>query len=132
MFKSQRRKGRNIIAMAAAGLATSWGLAIVPAVTASAASQPSPPFTQCPAIGDSPSCEILLVVNPDNTVSVLGDPAVGPFDGDDDTLVGIVNDSAVAVSAVTVSGPGSGLSLFDGDGICSGDYGTWNGSSGCP
>jgi hypothetical protein len=72
------------------------------------------------------------VVNPDNTVSVYGDPSVGPFDGSDDTLVGIVNDSTAAVKAVTVSGPGSGLSGFDGDGICSGNYGTWTGSSGCP
>jgi hypothetical protein len=74
----------------------------------------------------------LLVVNPDNTVNVLKDPSVGPFDGGDDTLVGIVNDSSAAVKAVTVSGPGSGLSGFDGDGICSGAYGTWTGSSGCP
>jgi hypothetical protein len=57
---------------------------------------------------------------------------VGPFDGSDDTLVGIVNNSTSAVDAVTVSGPGSGLSLFDGDGICSGDYGAWDGSAGCP
>jgi hypothetical protein len=112
-----------------AGLAL---IAVIPSLGASAASLPSPPFGQCPAIGAAPSCEILLVVNSGETVSVLGDSSVGPFDGSDDTLVGIVNDSSKAVTAVTVSGPGSGLSLFDGDGICSGSYGTWNGSSGCP
>ena len=111
------------------GLAT---VAAVPALQASAASPPSPPFGQCPAIGSAPSCEILLVVNSDGTVSVQGDSSVGPFDGSDDTLVGIVNDSNAAVTAVTVSGPASDLSGFDGDGICSGDYGSWNGSSGCP
>jgi hypothetical protein len=62
----------------------------------------------------------------------VGDPSVGPFDGGDDTLAGIVNNSARSVAAVTVSGPGSDLSGFDGDGICSGSYGTWNGSAGCP
>ncbi len=112
------------------GLAT---LSMTSATPASAVSSvPTPPYTECPAIGSSPSCEILLVVNADNSVSVLGDPSVGPFDGNDDTLVGIVNNSAAPVGAVTVSGPGSGLSEFDGDGICSGDYGTWTGSDGCP
>jgi len=130
MFDFHRRRRLTTIAVAASALAIGWGLAAP--VTASAASPPGPPFTQCPAIGASPGCEILLVVNPDNTVTVLKDPSVGPFDGGDDTLVGIVNDSSAAVKAVTVSGPGSGLSGFDGDGICSGDYGTWTGSSGCP
>jgi hypothetical protein len=132
VFKSHHRKTLNTIVIAASSLAVSWGLGVVPAATASAAAAPTPPFTECPVIGSSPSCEILLVVNPDNSVSVLGDPKVGPFDGNDDTLVGILNDSTTAVRAVTVSGSGSGLSQFDGDGICSGDYGTWAKSSGCP
>ena len=85
---------------------------------ASASSQASPPFTQCPAIGAAPSCDILLAVNPDQSISVLGDSSVGPYDGSDDTLVGIVNNSSAAIPAITVSGPGSGLAGFDGDGIC--------------
>jgi hypothetical protein len=129
MFKFNRRRTFNIVAAAAFALALGCGAAAVPA---DAATAPSPPFTECPPIGASPSCEILLVVNADNSVSVLGDPSVGTFDGSDDTLVGIVNDSATAVNAVTVSGPGSDLSGFDGDGICSGDYGSWNGSAQCP
>jgi hypothetical protein len=89
------------------------------AAAAPAASGPtSPPFTECPAIGQSPGCEILLVVNPDQTISVLGDPSVGPYDGGDDTLVGVLNNGNISVSAITVTGPGSGLSGFDGDGIC--------------
>jgi lysophospholipase L1-like esterase len=120
----------RVIALAASALAMAGGLA--GAQTAGAASQPSPPFTQCPAIGSSPSCEILLVVNSDNSITVLNDSSVGAFDGSDDTLVGIVNNSSAAVKAITVSGPGSGLAGLDGDGICSGSYGTWSGSSGCP
>lgn len=89
------------------------------AASASAASGPvSPPFTECPAVGYAPSCEILLVVNPDQTISVLGDPNVGPYDGGDDTLVGVLNNSGASVSAITVTGPGSDLSGFDSDGIC--------------
>lgn len=113
-------------------MAVGASLAAASAVPASAATAPAPPFTECPAIGASPSCEILLVVNANRTVSVEGDPSVGPYDGSDDTLVGIVNDSAASVKAVTVSGPGSDLSGFDGDGICSGAYGTWTGSAHCP
>lgn len=132
MFKSHRRRTFNIFAAVASVLAVGARLVVGPGVPAGATTAPAPPFTECPAIGASPSCEILLVVNADNTVSVVGDPSVGPFDGNDDTLVGIINDSTSAVAAVTVSGPGSDLSGFDGDGICSGDYGTWNGSAGCP
>jgi hypothetical protein len=57
------------------------------------------------------------VVNPGNSITVLNDSSVGTFDGSDDTLVGIVNDSSAAVKAITVSGPGSGLAGLDGDGI---------------
>ncbi len=126
-----RRRTLSTIAVAASALAVSGALVVAP-MTASAAAAPAPPFTQCPAIGSSPSCEILLVINPDNSVNVLNDSSVGTFDGSDDTLVGIVNNSSAAVKAITVSGPGSDLSGFDVDGICSGSYGTWSGSSGCP
>lgn len=132
MFGSHRRRTFNIFAIVTSVFAVGASLAVGQAVPAGAATSPAPPFTECPAIGAAPSCELLLVVNADNTVSVVGDPSVGPFDGSDDTLVGVVNDSSSAVAAVTVSGPGSDLSGFDGDGICSGDYGTWTGSAGCP
>jgi hypothetical protein len=86
--------------------------------TAAASNPVAPPFTECPAIGAAPGCEILLVVNSNDTISVLGDSSVGPYDGADDTLIGILNNSGKPVPAITVSGPGSGLAGFDGDGIC--------------
>jgi hypothetical protein len=108
---------RSLSVIATAGMI--MGAMVGVAASASAASGPvSPPFTECPAIGNSPGCEIMLVVNPDQTISVLGDPNVGPYDGGDDTLVGVLNNSNASVSAITVTGPGSGLSGFDGDGIC--------------
>ncbi len=111
-----------------AGTATAaMMLACVPG-TASASSPVTPPFTECPSIGHSPSCEILLVVNPDQSISVLGDSSVGPYDGGDDTLVGILNNSSAAIAAITVSGPGSGLAGFDGDGICTYAVGGASGS----
>src|SRR2546430_2375850 len=87
---------------------------------------PLAPFNECPTVGASPSSKVLLVVNPDSTVSVYGDPTVGDYDGGDDTLVGIWNTSATAVNAVTVSGAGSYLAGLDGDGLC-----TYN-VTGCP
>jgi hypothetical protein len=92
----------------------------------SAASAAGPPFTQCPQVGQAPSCTILIVINADRSVSVLGDANVGPYDGGDDTLVGVQNNSSTYVQAITVTGPGSGLSTFDGDGLCT--YSV----SGCP
>lgn len=93
-------------------------------------STPTPPFTQCPAVGAAPSCDILLVVNSDQTITVTGNSSIGPYDGSDDTLVGIVNNSNSAISSITVSGPGSGLAGFDGDGICTYATGGTVGGSG--
>jgi hypothetical protein len=84
------------------------------------------PFTECPAVGDSPSCAILVVINADRTVTVYDDPNVGPYDGIEDTLVGVRNDSPDYVEAITVVGPGTDLAGFDGDGLCT--YGI----TGCP
>lgn len=126
-----RRRRVRALAVAASALAMAGG-GLAAAQPAGAASQPAAPFNQCPSIGSSPSCEIMLVVNSDNSITVLKDSSVGTFDGSDDTLVGIVNNSPAAVKAITVSGPGSGLAGLDGDGICSSAYGTWSGSSGCP
>lgn len=97
-----------------------------PYARAAVGSVPLPPFTECPAVGSSPSCKILLVVNSDGTVSVYSDGNVGDYDGGDDTLVGIWNQSSTLVNAVTVSGAGSSLAGFDGDGLCT--YGV----TGCP
>ncbi len=106
-------------ALGAGTVAAAIMIAVGSTGTASAAANPlTAPFTECPAIGAAPSCQILLVVNSNDTISVLGDSSVGPYDGSDDTLVGVVNNSAKPVPAITVSGPGSGLAGFDEDGIC--------------
>lgn len=102
------------------------GQATPRATTAQAST--TPPFTQCPAVGSSPSCGILIVVNPDGSTTVLGDPAVGPYDGGDDTLVGVQNNLGSPVTGLKLS---STLGIFDldGDGICSGFS---PGPAGCP
>jgi hypothetical protein len=73
------------------------------------------------------------VINADRTVSVYHDPGVGPYDGGDDTLVGVQNDSPAPVDAITVTGPGTGLGGLDGDGLCTfGVTGCPFGLVGCP
>ena len=116
-------------ALCAGTAAAAVMLAIVPG-SANAASAVTPPFKECPAIGAVPSCGILLVVNSDQTITVLGDSSAGPYDGADDTLVGIVNNSSSPIPAITVSGSGSGLAGFDGDGICTYATGGTTGGSG--
>jgi len=110
------------------GVASGVTLIGVMTGSASAAGPVTAPFTECPKVGAAPSCDILLVVNPDQTISVLGDSSVGPYDGSDDTLIGIVNNSNAAINAVTVSGSNSDLAGFDGDGICTYAAGGANGS----
>jgi hypothetical protein len=74
----------------------------------------SPPFNQCPAIGASPSCAVLITINPGGSLSFQQDPSVKPFDGIDDQLVGVVNNSGTVASSISLSGPD--IFGFDGDG----------------
>lgn len=92
------------------------------------AASPIPPFTQCPAVGASPSCAILVIFNADGTTSILTDPRVGPFDRVEDTLVGVQNNSGITVPNMRISG--NDIFGFDGDGICSGRYSP--APAGCP
>jgi PEP-CTERM motif len=88
-------------------------------------------FSQCPATGnDTTGCEFLITVTAVNgsgaatAFSVaVSSPDYGPFDGSDDTLVGIQNASGATLNSITLTGAG-GLDIFgfDGDGACSGGY----------
>jgi hypothetical protein len=102
-------------------------LAAIPAASFGAA--PTPPFNQCPAIGADTSCGILIVFNADGSITTYGDPTQGPYDGIDDTLLGVQNNSATTQTGVDLTSP-LDIFDFDGDGICSGMFpGT---PAGCP
>jgi YD repeat-containing protein len=81
-----------------------------------APSVPTPPFTQCPAVGLDTSCGILLVIG-DSANAVYGDPSQGPFDGVEDTLIGVQNTSSSTVNSIALSS-NTNLFGFDGDGLC--------------
>ena len=90
------------------------GDALVPMTAA--ASTPTPPFTECPAIGADSSCGLLIEIT-DSGAVVYGDPSQGPYDGVEDTLIGVVNDSSKTMGALALTSS-TDLFGFDGDGIC--------------
>lgn len=77
-------------------------------------------FTQCPPIQRSPGCAVLITINPSGAVSLAIDPSVGPYDGVEDTLVGVVNKSGATVFGIFLQGPD--IFGFDGDGANAGNY----------
>jgi hypothetical protein len=82
-------------------------------------SVPEPPFHQCPPVGGSASCQILLYVWSPSEVLVLSDPNVESYDGGDGISVGVSNGpGATTVRSVVMSDPGSGIARFDGLGVC--------------
>jgi hypothetical protein len=96
------------------------GLVILGPTPKTIQAAPTPPFTQCPPIGFSASCGVLIEFT-DSGTNIFVDPAVPPFDGSDDTLVGVQNDSSATVNNVTLSGVGAtGAPIFgfEADGLC--------------
>ena len=67
--------------------------------TASAA---TPPFTQCPGIGLDSRCAVLFTVNPDGSVTMDIDPSQPAFDGVEDSLVGVQNNSSAPASTLSM------------------------------
>jgi hypothetical protein len=81
-----------------------------------------PPFPQCEAVYLDPSCGYLVDITPGTPakLKVISDPAIGFYEGADDVLVGVQNDSGEPVSSIHIGVPGSGTGSFgfDGDGLC--------------
>lgn len=75
---------------------------------------------QCPAVGFATAgCDLIITVT-DSGTSVAAGPsfaiAGGTYDGSDDTLVGIINDSSSPLSSIPLSSSAF-IFGFDGDGI---------------
>ncbi|HUP03239.1 MAG TPA: hypothetical protein VMU19_04585 [Bryobacteraceae bacterium] len=78
--------------------------------------------TVCPALGDATDCNVVFTFNSDGTVSTAF-PAGGvtPYDGSDDAMIGVINNSGSTILNVQFSGSGNGGGAFefDDDGACS-------------
>ncbi|HKK13880.1 MAG TPA: PEP-CTERM sorting domain-containing protein [Gammaproteobacteria bacterium] len=72
------------------------------------------PFNQCPSIGSSASCSVLIQWDGTN-FSALTDPSIPPYENIEDTLVGVQNNSDQTLASVDLTG--SNIFGFDGDGI---------------
>src|SRR4051812_45037024 len=110
---------RSTIAMASALLGACAGYDARVATGAQAVTSPAatPPFRQCPAVGLDASCAILLNIEADGSLRVATDPRQGPFDGIEDTLIGVQNNSSHAVLSIPLRGQ-TDIFGFDGDGLC--------------
>lgn len=73
-------------------------------------------FPQCPAVNKDTGCQFLITVT-NKGVQVTQDPAQGPYDGEDDALIGIQNASSRAISSIPLSAENS-LFGFETDGLC--------------
>ena len=74
-------------------------------------------------------CNVVITFAADGSTStVISNP--NPYDGVEDTLVGIVNNSANVITSVSLSSATVALFGFDGDGICNG-FGV-SGATNCP
>src|ERR1700722_12098219 len=60
-------------------------------------------------------CNVLVTINTNGTATVTTVNA-NPYDGSDDTLVGIVNNGTTPLTQLTING--SAIADFDNDGIC--------------
>jgi hypothetical protein len=99
-------------------VAVAGGLTLPMLATRTFAAAPSPPFTQCPALGVDTSCGTLIVINADGSLTIVSDLSQRPIDGRDDTLLGVVNNSAAAVPNLRLSSTTLKIFGFEGDGIC--------------
>jgi RHS repeat-associated protein len=59
----------------------------------------------------------VLVQVADGATNIYSDPSQGPYDGSDDTLIGVVNDSSKSVGSLQLSS-NTNLFGFDSDGLC--------------
>jgi hypothetical protein len=103
----------------ACGLAAGGALALMVPLSASAQN-----WAICPNLGaNTAGCAVLLTVGPGGTLSVALNPNNSqPYDGSDDALVGVVNNSGAPLTSLRLSAAGTGLFGFESDGICDGTY----------
>ena len=76
----------------------------------------------CPTtLNTNSDCGYILTIGTGGVITGAPVPGAAPYDGSDDALVGVINNSGAVYTGSFVlsgSGNGGGLFAFDGDGIC--------------
>lgn len=76
----------------------------------------------CPTtVNTNTDCGFVITIGPAGALTGTAVPGANPYDGNDDALIGVVNNSGSVFSGsihLTGTGNGGGLFAFDGDGIC--------------
>lgn len=75
----------------------------------------APCFAQCPHVNLSSDCAVLITINRNGALSIQV-KSTQPYDGADDMLVGVSNESGATVFGISLSG--NDIFGFDGDGLC--------------
>ena len=82
----------------------------------------APKFTQCPPVRLDSGCALLINVTSAGA-TILQDSTQGPYEDDEDALIGVQNNSSSPISSIPLSVPGAtghraDLFGFDQDGLC--------------
>jgi hypothetical protein len=76
----------------------------------------------CPVTGSTNTdCGYIITIGPGGVITGSAVAGANPYDGSDDALIGVVNNSGAVYTGsftLTGSGNGGGIFGFDGDGIC--------------
>jgi PEP-CTERM motif len=95
------------------------GSSLVAAIGMAAAMCTPAAANVCPAAGFATDCNETITFNADGSITTTLGPDITDttYDGSEDVLVGVVNNTGHAITGFNLSNPGSPIFGFDGDGI---------------
>src|SRR5690348_839022 len=99
-------------------------LLLVPSLFAAACPDATGPSVSAAYTSGGAGCNVVITFNANGSITTTI-PNANPYDGVEDTLVGVVNNTAAAIASFNLaSTSNSQLFGFDGDGACDGfgDY----------
>ena len=106
-------------------------LLLVPSMFAAACPDATGPGVSSAYTTGGAGCNVVITFNADGSITTTI-PNSNPYDGVEDTLVGVVNNTASAISSFNLaSSSNSQLFGFDGDGACAGGGGTYESIGDC-
>jgi len=80
----------------------------------------APLYPQCPPVGNNQGCSQLITIPKAGLPVVNTDPnaPANGYDGAEDTLIGVQNNSSKPVTSLNLASPSANIFGFDGDGLC--------------